>query len=72
MDLLSWIIAIFSLAGVILNTHKNKWCFVIWIFTNGFWCVFDLCKGLYSQSLLFFIYFCLAIYGFFKWKINAK
>ena len=68
MNSISWIFAIFSLIGVILNIYKKKICFVIWTFTNGFWCIYDFYNGLYSQSLLFFIYFILALFGLYKWR----
>lgn len=64
----SWIVTLLSLTGVILNIYKIRYCFYIWLFTNGFWCIFDFVNGLYSQSFLFFIYFILAIYGIIKWS----
>jgi hypothetical protein len=65
---MSWIFTVLSLIGVVLNIYKNKYCFVIWTLTNGFWCIYDYHNGLYSQSLLFLIYFILAIWGLIKWK----
>jgi len=53
--------------GVIANIYKKKWCFVIWLFTNVSWCLYDFSKELYSQSFLFFIYTLLSVWGLIKW-----
>jgi len=69
---MTWIITILSIIGVILNIYKNKYCFMIWAVTNFAWMVIDYRAGLYSQSLLFAVYFLLAIYGLWKWIEDAK
>jgi nicotinamide riboside transporter PnuC len=61
-------VTIASLIGTIANIHKKQWCFAVWLFTNCFWCIYDFSKGLYSQSLLFFVYTGLAIWGLVKWR----
>ena len=63
-----WIVTIISIIGVILNAHKKRSCFIVWLFTNATWCVYDFSIGAYAQSALFFVYFVLAIYGLIKWK----
>jgi len=63
MDWIGWLITAFSLTGVILNIRKKRICYVIWLFTNAGWCIYYLSKGLYASSLLFFVYFCLSIWG---------
>lgn len=70
--ILTWICSIISLLGTILNSNMNKYGNFIWIFTNMFWLVYDFSIGAYAQSLLYFIYFLLAIYGFIKWSIKEK
>lgn len=68
MDMIfPWIMAIASIVGVVANIYKKEWCFVLWIFTNGFWCIYDLQCGLYHQSALFLLYFILAFWGLIKW-----
>lgn len=68
----TWIFSIISLFGTILNSNMNKYGNFIWIFTNMFWLVYDFYIGAYAQSLLYFIYLLLAIYGFIKWSIKEK
>lgn len=69
---LTWICSIISLLGTILNSNMNKYGNFIWIFTNMFWLIYDFSIGAYAQSLLYFIYFLLAIYGFIKWSMKEK
>jgi len=68
-----WFVAIFSLIGTVLNTHRKRAGFLFWIATNAAWVAYDLHKGAHAQAALMAIYLCLAIYGFFKWRaIDAK
>jgi nicotinamide riboside transporter PnuC len=65
---MTWIITVLSIIGVILNIYKYKYCFIIWAFTNFAWMIIDYKAELYSQSLLFGLYFILAIWGIIKWN----
>jgi len=65
-----WIITALSLLGVILNIKKKTACFFIWAVTNAVWCVYDFRIGAYEQSVLFFVYFILAIWGIIEWGKN--
>lgn len=69
---MEWIITILSIIGVILNIYKNKYCFIIWAITNFSWFVVDLYYGIYSQAVLFLVYFFLAIFGLIKWAKESK
>ena len=64
----TWVCAGLSLVGVVLNIRKRRECFFIWFFTNAAWTGVDFYKGLYAQSALFFIYFCLAVWGIVAWR----
>jgi nicotinamide riboside transporter PnuC len=63
----AWVIAIFSIIGVVLNIYKLPVCFAIWICTNFAWMIIDFKKKIYAQSFLFLIYFLLAIWGIITW-----
>ena len=64
------VITLLSLIGVWLNIKKKSVCFIIWMFTNAAWTVVDFYFGVYEQSILFFVYFILAIYGVVEWKVK--
>lgn len=63
-----YILTILSLIGVILNIHKKRASFLIWIASNTCWAAIDFRAGLPAQGWLFVIYACLAVWGFFAWK----
>ena len=63
-----WINATLSLLGVVLNIHKKRSGFAIWMGTNASWAIIDWRAGLYAQSVLFAVYFVLAVWGYWKWK----
>ena len=63
-----WIITVLSLIATVANIHKKRWCFIIWIFTNATWAVYDFKIGAKEQAVLFAVYFCLAIWGVLKWR----
>lgn len=68
MTYFTWILTVLSIIGVALNIQKRHECFYIWIFTNAAWAIVDIIQGIYAQSALFFVYFCLAIWGLWAWK----
>lgn len=70
---LSWFVTAASIVGGMANSNKKRWGFAIWMFTNAFWFTYDMRYGLYSQALLYVIYFALAVIGFVRWgKPKAK
>lgn len=73
-DILQWIMSGIALTGTILNSNMNKWGQAFWIISNIYMCILDWNAGLYAQSVLFFIYFLLAIKGIYTWtkKQNNK
>jgi len=62
-----WLMAALSYAGVILNVHKRREAFALWMFTNAFWTVEDFRHGLPAQAALFLLYFITSIWGWFRW-----
>ena len=70
IEIIGWIISAVSLTGVVLNIKKKRVCFILWTFTNAFWCGYDIYKEAYPQAVLFFVYFLLAIWGIIEWRKN--
>jgi hypothetical protein len=72
-EIVGWICTAVSLAGAWLNVKKVKWCFVLWLFSNAFWTVYDIYKQAYPQAVIFGIYFLTAVWGIREWfKKDAK
>jgi len=67
MELHWWILSGLSVAGVILNVYQIKFCFWIWLFSNGCWIIYTYRKRTYPLVALFATYFILAIWGIIQW-----
>ncbi len=70
--MLSWIIAICSLIGVVLNIKKHRSSFAIWFFTNIYWSFVGFNNRLPAQGVLFLIYSILAVVGWISWGKEWK
>jgi len=68
MTFLSWVFAMIALFGVILNVHKYRLCFWLWIVSNAGNAVYAASREAWSLACLFTIYFALAIWGVVKWR----
>ncbi|MHB8131557.1 MAG: nicotinamide mononucleotide transporter [Mobilitalea sp.] len=66
-QVLLWPVTILSITGTVLNIRQKKSCFYIWIVTNAFLCVYNYHIKVYAQSILFLVYFSLAIWGACRW-----
>lgn len=57
-----------SMVGVVLNVRHRRECLFVWVGTNAAWCAVDAWHGIYAQSLLHAVYFCLAVRGILMWR----
>jgi len=62
-----WIVAAASLVGTVANVYQRRWCFLVWIATNGCWIAYDVYKTAYPQAALMSTYLALSVLGWFKW-----
>lgn len=63
-----WAVTLVALAGVVLNIEQDSRCFLIWMFTNAAFAIRTFMLGAYEMTVLFTIYFILAIAGVYRWK----
>lgn len=70
--ILAWGMSGVALIGTILNSEMNKWGQAFWLTSNLYMCVTDWQAGLHAQSVLFFVYFLLAIRGMYTWTKKEK
>lgn len=68
MSALHWLLALASLAGVVLNVRRRRESFAIWTCTNAAWCAIDAHAGLPAQATLMAAYTGLAVWGFVAWR----
>lgn len=65
---MTWVITALAMLGTVLNILRLRWCFVVWIITNGYWAVYDWSIGATAQAVLFAVYFALAVWGLVRWS----
>ncbi len=63
----AYIVTIASIIGTIANSFQKRWCFIIWLCTNAFWCVYNIYLHSYAQAMLYAFNFAMAIVGLCKW-----
>lgn len=68
MNNIAYIVTFASIIGTIANSFQKRWCFVIWLCTNAFWCIYNIINKQYAQALLYFFNFIMAIIGLVRWK----
>ena len=68
MQIISYIITALSIIATVGNAFQKRWCFVVWLFTNAFWIVYDIWIGAYGQAMLYVANFIICVIGLKKWK----
>lgn len=68
IEIMMWLVTAAALVGTVANIKQKRWCFAVWIATNGTWVWYDWRMGAYAQAALFLAYTGLSIWGWFAWK----
>ena len=68
MQYFAYLITVVSIVGTFANSFKKRWCFILWSFTNTFWCIFNVMNASYAQALLYSFNLAMAIIEFIKWR----
>jgi hypothetical protein len=69
---MQWIVFVIALIGAVLNIVKLRWCFVLWLVSNGFWLVHNIAAGDFPQAACYAIFFVISIWGFVAWKSKLQ
>ncbi|MBK9386047.1 MAG: nicotinamide mononucleotide transporter [Planctomycetes bacterium] len=67
-----WGITAISLTATVMNIHRVRACFALWILTNAAWAIVDFEAGIYAQSFLHVVYLGLACYGLNRWRHEPR
>jgi hypothetical protein len=70
-EVITWTISAASIAGVMLNIHHKRACFVVWGITNLAWFGIDASREIWAQAALQAVYCGLSVYGFIRWKARS-
>ena len=67
---IGYVMTLATVVGTVANSLGKRWCFLVWLCTNAFWCIHNIWIMQYAQALLYAFNFVMAIVGFVKWKKN--
>ena len=68
IEIISTLATIIAIAGVILNNHRRRECFILWLGSNSLTLAVHLAVGLWAMSGRDAIFIYLAIDGWYRWK----
>lgn len=67
-----WVITAIALFGTWLNAKQNAYGFLFWMVSNAAFCIWNYQIEQYAQSVLFFVYLWLAIFGYVSWRKKER
>ena len=65
---MTWLFALLSLYGAVLNIRKKTLCFVVWSVANIGWVWYNVAGKDYSQAFVFAVFLLLNFYGWNSWR----
>ena len=71
IEIISTLATIIAIAGVILNNHRRRSCFILWLGSNSLTLAVHLYVGLWSMSVRDVIFLGLAVHGWAMWGRKA-
>lgn len=72
MIYIAYVVTIATIVGTVANSFGKRWCFFVWMCTNGFWCAYNIWIRQYAQALLYAFNFAMAIVGLIMWKRDKR
>ena len=66
-ELIGTIATVLAIAGVLLNNHRLRVCFLVWMVSNALTLGLHLHAGLYSLAVRDAAFLLLAVHGWVKW-----
>lgn len=72
LEIFLWCNTVFAILGTFLNAKRVRFGFVIWMFTNTIFVIYNIFIHCYQQASLFGVYLILAVFGWLSWGKEAK
>ncbi len=69
LKLISWIGAVFTVVGTLLNAYQIIWCWPIWMIGNCIWLYWSYSKKEWAQFFLFSAFQLSNTIGWYQWSI---
>lgn len=63
LEIASYLMTVLALVGAYLNSRAIKLGFLIWLFTNAYFAVYNFYFGQSAQCVLFLAYFFISLNG---------
>ena len=67
LEILGTVATVAAIIGVILNNHRRRTCFIVWLGSNGITLSVHLALGVYSLAARDAAFLALAVHGWFQW-----
>jgi nicotinamide riboside transporter PnuC len=68
--MIDWVAAALSIAGIVMNAHKNPWCWPVWIASNVVWVSYAAVVGEWAVLATFTAFFAGNVYGWYRWDMD--
>jgi nicotinamide mononucleotide transporter len=72
IDILEWIAVITGILFVVFMITENIWTWFFGIISSAIFVFIMYHRQLYSESILYFIYILIGIYGWYKWHKQSE
>ncbi len=70
-ELIGWAVTVIAVTGVLLNNHRMKSCFLLWMVSNAATFCLHVNAGLIGLAVRDACFFALAIHGYRAWGRKA-
>ena len=67
LEIIGYVLTAMCLIGTVLNCKQIKYCFIIWMFANIGWAIYDVYTEQTYRAVLDIVQFITAIWGFRIW-----
>jgi len=68
VECISTLANVLAVWGVLLNNHRRRRCFVVWMFSNSLTAAIHLYAGLWSLLVRDVLFLALAVHGYIAWR----
>ena len=71
LEIIGTMATILAVVGVLANNRRLRWCFLVWLISNGLCLAIHAYAAIWSLMVRDAIFFILAIDGWFRWGKNG-
>ena len=68
LEIIGYVLTAMCLIGTVLNCKKIVACFIIWMFANTGWAIYDIYTEQTYRAILDIVQFITAIWGYSEWS----